>query len=80
MLGIDSKQLAVELINSIMAMDDLPIEVINRCSTALVLLDCQEGEDFEAALTDAYKYLQKDEESLEALLQDYEDRFGLGLS
>lgn len=68
MLHIDSFKIAVSLLNSTLGLDDLPVEVHGRLATVLVLIDRQDGEDFNAALRDAYGYLEKDTSELDKLL------------
>ena len=70
MMKIDAVKLATSLLNSTLGLDDLPMEIHGRLATALVLLDCQEGEDFFVALKDAYEYLNKDTAELEELVDD----------
>ena len=72
MLHIDSFKIAVSLLNSTLGLDDLPMEIHGRLATVLVLIDRQDGEDFIAALRDAYGYLEKDISELEALLDGLE--------
>ena len=72
MLHIDSFKIAVSLLNSTLGLDDLPMEIHGRLATVLVLIDSQDGEDFIAALRDAYGYLEKDISELEALLDGLE--------
>ena len=73
MMHIDSRKVAIALLNSTLGMDDLPMEVHGRIATALVLLDQQDGEDFFAALQDAYAYIGIDMETLENLLDEMEE-------
>lgn len=72
MLHIDSFKIAVSLLNSTLGLDDLPMEVHGRLATVLVLIDHQDGEDFNIALRDAYGYLEKDTSELERLLEGLE--------
>ena len=72
MMHIDSRKVAIALLNTTLALDDLPMEVHGRIATALVLLDQQDGEDFFAALQDAYNYIGLDTEALESLLEELE--------
>lgn len=72
MMHIDSRKVAIALLNTTLALDDLPMEVHGRIATALVLLDQQDGEDFFAALQDAYNYIGIDTEALESLLEELE--------
>ena len=72
MMHIDSRKVAITLLNTTLALDDLPMEVHGRIATALVLLDQQDGEDFFAALQDAYNYIGIDTEALESLLEELE--------
>ena len=73
MIHIDSRKVAIALLNSTLAMDDLPMEVHGRIATILVLLDQQDGEDFFAALRDAYNYLGVDMEALDSLIEEMEE-------
>ena len=75
MMHIDSRKVAIALLNSTLGMDDLPLEVHGRIATALVLLDQQDGEDFFAALQDAYAYIGIDMDNLENLLDEMEEPF-----
>ena len=72
MLRIDSFKIAVSLLNSTLGLDDLPVEVHGRLATVLVLIDRQDDEDFNAALRDAYGYLDKDTSELDKLLEGLE--------
>ena len=72
MLQIDSFKIAISLLNSTLGLDGLPLEVHGRLSTVLVLIDRQDGEDFTAALRDAYGYLEKDISELDGLLEELE--------
>ena len=72
MLHIDSFKIAVSLLNSTLGLDDLPVEVHGRLATVLVLIDRQDDEDFNAALRDAYGYLDKDTSELDKLLKGLE--------
>ena len=72
MMHIDSRKVAIALLNTTLALDDLPMEVHGRIATALVLLDQQDGEDFFAALQDAYNYIGIDMEALKSLLEELE--------
>ena len=72
MLHIDSFKIAVSLLNSTLGLDDLPMEVHGRLATVLILIDRQDGEDFNAALRDAYGYLDKDTSELDKLLEGLE--------
>ena len=72
MLQIDSFKIAISLLNSTLGLDDLPLEVHGRLATVLVLIDRQDGEDFIAALRDAYGYLEKDISELDGLLEGLE--------
>ena len=72
MLHIDSFKIAVSLLNSTLGLDDLPVEVHGRLATVLVLIDRQDGEDFNTALRDAYGYLEKDTSELDKLLEGLE--------
>ena len=73
MIHLDSRKVALVLLNTTLGMDDLPMEVHGRIATALVLLDQQDGEDFFAALQDAY--IGIDMESLENLLNEMEETY-----
>ena len=72
MLNIDAYKVAVNLLNTTLGLDDLPLEVHGRIATALILLDRQDDEDFYSALTDAYNYIGKDNASLEEWLDKME--------
>lgn len=72
MIHLDSRKVAIALLNSTLALDDLTADVHGRIATALVLLDQQDGEDFFAALNDAYSYLGIDMNALEELLEEME--------
>lgn len=72
MLHINATQIAINLLNSTLGMDDLPLEVYGRIATALVLLDTQEGEPFYSAIMDAYTYIGKDRAEIEKLLEEAE--------
>ena len=73
MIHLDSRKVAIALLNSTLALDDLSMEVHGRIATALVLLDQQDGEDFFTALRDAYSYLGVDMKALEELLEEMEE-------
>ena len=73
MIHLDSRKVAIALLNTTLGMDNLPMEVHGRIATALVLLDQQDGEDFFAALQDAYAYIGIDMETLENLLDEMEE-------
>lgn len=73
MLHINAAQMAISLLNSTLGLDELPMEVHGRIATALILLDQQCGEDFFAALQDAYSYIGKDTAELDSLLAEMED-------
>ena len=75
MMHIDSRKVAIALLNSTLGMDDLPMEAHGRIATALVLLDQQDGEDFFVALQDAYTYIGIDMETLENLLDEMEETY-----
>ena len=72
-INIDAFKLAISLLNSTLGLDDIPMEIHGRIATVLVLLDCQEGEDFFGALKDAYTYLDKDTTDLEKLISELEN-------
>ncbi len=74
MLHIDATKVAINLLNSTLGLDDLPLEIHGRIATALVLLNQQDGEDFFVALNDAYTYMGKDTAELERFLDAWEDR------
>ena len=73
MIHLDSRKVAIALLNTTLGMDDLPVEVHGRIATALVLLDQQDGEDFFVALQDAYAYIGIDMDNLENLLDEMEE-------
>lgn len=75
MIHLDSRKVAIALLNATLGLDDLPMEVHGRIATILVLLDQQEGEDFYSALRDAYAYLGKDADVLDSLLEELEERY-----
>ena len=75
MMHIDSRNVAIALLNTTLGMDNLPMEVHGRIATALVLLDQQDGEDFFAALQDAYAYIGIDMDNLENLLDEMEETY-----
>lgn len=52
--------LAVSVLNHTLGMDDLPISIMNRLSTAVILLDPYEEDDIDQAITDAYEALEQD--------------------
>ena len=74
MIHLDSRKVAIALLNSTLGLDDLTADVHGRIATALVLLDQQDGEDFFGALNDAYSYLGIDMEALEELLEGLEEQ------
>ena len=73
MMHINAPQLAINLLNSTLGIEDIPLEVHGRIATALMLLDTQEGEDFYGAIRDAYEFLGKDTAELEEFLSSWED-------
>ena len=74
MIHLDSRKVAIALLNSTLGLDDLTADVHGRIATALILLDQQDGEDFFGALNDAYSYLGIDMEALEELLEGLEEQ------
>lgn len=75
-MNIDTLKLAISVLNATLALDDLPLEIHGRIATVLMLLDHQEGEDYFAALEEAYKYLGEDDvtlNALEGLIDNFED-------
>ncbi len=70
MIHIDSRKLAIELLNSTLGLDDIDLEIQGRIATALVLLDSQDGEDFPTALKDAYSYIGKDIKEIEDIIDN----------
>jgi len=73
MLHIDATKVAISLLNTTLGLEDLPMEIHGRIATALVILDQQNGENFYNALQDAYAFIGRDNEELEALLKKLED-------
>lgn len=73
-LKIDPTKIAIALINSTMALDDLDQDIYARLGTILTLLDGGENEkDYEHFLTAAYEYLEKDEAEMSKLLEYMDD-------
>ena len=74
MIHLDSRKVAIALLNSTLGLDDLTADMHGRIATALVLLDQQDGEDFFGALNDACSYLGIDMAALEELLEGLEEQ------
>lgn len=70
MLYIKKEKVAIELLNSTLGLDDIPLELQGRIATALVLLDSQDGEDPWRALKDAYTYMGKDIQEIEKIIKE----------
>ena len=73
MIHLDSRKVAIALLNATLGLDDLSMEAHGRIATVLVLLDQQQGEDFYTALRDAYSYLSVDLEELDDLINEMEE-------
>ena len=73
MIHLDSRKVAIALLNATLGLDDLSMEAHGRIATVLVLLDQQQGEDFYTALRDAYSYLSADLEELDDLINEREE-------
>ena len=73
MIHLDSRKVAIALLNATLGLDDLSMEAHGRIATVLVLLDQQQGEDFYTALRDAYSYLSADLEELDDLINEMEE-------
>lgn len=74
MIHIDAIKVAINLLNSTLGLEDIPMEIHGRIATVLVLLDQQDGEGFFTALNEAYNYMGKDISELERFLEKWEDR------
>lgn len=74
MIHIDAIKVAINLLNSTLGLEDIPMEIHGRIATALVLLDQQNSEDFFTALNEAYNYMGKDISELEKFLEEWEER------
>lgn len=72
MLQIDSKALAVSVLNSLVARDELDLDVMDGLYTAIMLLDPQPEEDFYGAIRSAYRIIGEDLAKLEKLIEEAE--------
>lgn len=69
MITINAHAWGVTLLNTILEMDDIPMEVIDRVNNALILIDPQ-PEDTEEMFEDALRYAGKCAEMSEKVIDE----------